>query len=138
MGYYVKNRRVGYGNAAIALPAGDASERPTSPVFGHLRFNTTIGKVEYFDGTIWGTLSKQGNTNIIVDSFTGDSSTTAFGPMTESVSNADLILVFVGSIYQIPTTNYTVAGTTITFVSEAPPATVPVNIIHNLGSTEVA
>ena len=134
----VKNQKIGFMNSSVAIPAGTAAERPSNPIFGQIRFNTTIGKVEYFDGTIWGTLSKQGNTNIIVDSFTGDSSTTAFGPMTESVSNADLILVFVGSIYQIPTTNYTVAGTTITFVSEAPPATVPVNIIHNLGSTEVA
>jgi len=58
--------------------------------------------------------------------------------MTSQVSDADQILVFVGNIYQIPGTNYTVAGNyDITFTS-SPPNTTPINVIHNLASTAVS
>jgi hypothetical protein len=51
--------------------------------------------------------------------------------MSVAVSSADEIIVFVGSLYQIPTTNYTVdGGYDITFES-APPDGVPINVIHS-------
>lgn len=134
----VKNQKVGFMNSSVAIPAGTAAERPTNPEFGQIRFNTTIGKVEYFDGTVFTTIAKQGDTDIVVDSYSGNGSDTVFGSMTNTVTDATQILVFVGNIYQIPTTNYTVAGTyDITFTS-APPSGMPINIIHNLGSTEVS
>ena len=48
-------------------------------------------------------------------------------------SLASQIIVFVGSIYQAPTANYTItgAGYDITFTS-APPDGEPINIIRNL------
>jgi hypothetical protein len=50
--------------------------------------------------------------------------------MSEAESSAEQIIVFVGSIYQEPTTAYTVdGGFDITFTS-APPNTVPINVIH--------
>ena len=50
--------------------------------------------------------------------------------MTVAESSATQIMVFVGSIYQEPTTAYTVNGSvTLTFTS-APPNTVPINVIH--------
>ena len=137
MGRFVKNQQVGYGNASVRIPVGDASERPDVPDFGQIRFNTDSAKVEYYDGTIWSTVSKQGDANIVVDSFTGNGSTSVY-TMTSQVSDADQILVFVGNIYQIPGTNYTVAGNyDITFTS-SPPNTTPINVIHNLASTAVS
>ena len=137
MGRFVKNQQVGYGNASVRIPVGDASERPDVPDFGQIRFNTDSVKVEYYDGTIWSTVSKQGDANIVVDSFTGNGSTSVY-TMTSQVSDADQILVFVGNIYQIPGTNYTVAGNyDITFTS-SPPNTTPINVIHNLASTAVS
>jgi len=134
----VKNQKVGFMNSSVAIPAGTAAERPSNPEFGQIRFNTTIGKVEYFDGTVFATIAKQGDTDIVVDSFTGNGSDTVFGSMTNTISDATQILVFVGNIYQMPTTNYTVAGTyDITFTS-APPSGMPINVIHNLGSNEVS
>jgi len=137
VGRFVKNQQVGYGNASVRIPVGDASERPDVPDFGQIRFNTDSAKVEYYDGTIWSTVSKQGDANIVVDSFTGNGSTSVY-TMTSQVSDADQILVFVGNIYQIPGTNYTVAGNyDITFTS-SPPNTTPINVIHNLASTAVS
>ena len=134
MGRFVKNQQVGVGSTAIQIPVGDATERPSEPVFGQIRFNTSVAKVEYFDGTNWTVVAKQGDANIVVDSFTGNGSTSVY-TMTSEVSDADQILVFVGNIYQIPGTNYTVAGNyDITFTS-SPPNTTPINVIHNLAST---
>jgi len=137
VGRFVKNQQVGYGNASVRIPVGDASERPDVPDFGQIRFNTDSAKVEYYDGTIWSTVSKQGDATVVVDSFTGNGSTSVY-TMTSQVSDADQILVFVGNIYQIPGTNYTVAGNyDITFTS-SPPNTTPINVIHNLASTAVS
>ena len=137
MGRFVTNQQVGVGSTAIQIPVGDATERPSEPVFGQIRFNTSVAKVEYFDGTNWTVVAKQGDANIVVDSFTGNGSTSVY-TMTSEVSDADQILVFVGNIYQIPGTNYTVAGNyDITFTS-SPPNTTPINVIHNLASTAVS
>ena len=137
MGRFVKNEKIGYGNASIRIPAGDASERPYASEFGQIRFNTDIAKVEYYDGSTWSSVAKHGDATVVVDSFTGNGSTSVY-TMSAQVSDADQILVFVGNIYQIPTTNYTVAGTVdITFTS-APPNTTSINVIHNLASTTVS
>ena len=137
MGRFVKNQQVGYGNASVRIPVGDASERPDVPDFGQIRFNTDSVKVEYYDGTIWSTVSKQGDANIVVDSFTGNGSTSVY-TMTSQVSDADQILVFVGNMFQMPGTNSPVAGNyDITFTS-SPPNTTPINVIHNLASTAVS
>jgi hypothetical protein len=134
VGRFVKNQQVGVGSTAIQIPVGDATERPSEPVFGQIRFNTSVAKVEYFDGTNWTVVAKQGDATVVVDSFTGNGSTSVY-TMSAQVSDADQILVFVGNIYQIPTTNYTVAGNyDITFTS-APPNTTSINVIHNLAST---
>ena len=77
----------------------------------------------------------------MVDNFSGDGSTATF-TMSQAESDATAIAVFVGGVYQQPTTNYTVNGsTTITFLS-APPqytGTSPTSIvvIHNINSTNV-
>jgi hypothetical protein len=139
MGRFVKNQQVGVGSTAIQIPVGDATERPSEAVFGQIRFNTTVAKVEYFDGTNWTVVAKHGDAIVVVDSFTGNGSTTVY-VLSEEVVNADAdqILVFAGNIYQIPTTNYTVSTvggvSSITFTS-APPNTTSINVIHNLAST---
>jgi len=137
VGRFVKNQQVGVGSTAIQIPVGDATERPSEPVFGQIRFNTSVAKVEYFDGTNWTVVAKQGDANIVVDSFTGNGSTSVY-TMTSEVSDADQILVFVGNIYQIPGTNYTVAGNYDIKFTSSPPNTTPINVIHNLASTAVS
>ena len=41
------------GDAAITLPSGPNSGRPTTPVAGMIRFNDVSNIVEYYDGTNW-------------------------------------------------------------------------------------
>jgi hypothetical protein len=128
-GFFVKNRRLQSGSSGVVLPSGPTSQRPDDPVFGLIRYNTELGLVEYFNGTDFITLSTGGGVTYTVDSFTGDGVTTVF-TMSEQESNAQYITVFVGSIYQQPTTTYTVnGGYDITFTS-APPSGVPINVVH--------
>jgi hypothetical protein len=130
MGNYVKNRLLESGSSSVVVPAGSTAQRPTSPVFGQFRFNIDSAALEFFNGSIFQPLSAAGAISYIVDSFTGDGSTAVF---TMSVQQAlsSQIIVFVGSIYQDPTTAYTVdGGFDITFTS-APPSGEPISVIHS-------
>jgi hypothetical protein len=130
MGYYVKNRRLQSGSSGVVLPAGGSAIRPLAPAFGMLRYNTDIAAVEFFNGVIFQPLSAAGSISYTVDSFTGDGSTLVF-TMSVAESNTQQIIVFVGSIYQDPTTAYTVdGGFDITFTSP-PPQGEPISVIHS-------
>jgi hypothetical protein len=129
MGYYVKNRRLQSGSTGVVLPTGSSETRPEYPTFGMIRYNTDVGLVEFFNGSVWNTLSEGGSISYTVDDFTGNGVQTLF-TMSIAESSAQNIIVFVGSIYQDPATSYTVnGGYDITFTS-APPNTVPINVIH--------
>jgi len=129
MGYYVKNRRLQSGSTGVVLPTGSSMTRPEYPTFGMIRYNTDLGLVEFFNGSVWNTLSEGGSISYTVDDFTGNGVQTIF-TMSVAESVAENIIVFVGSIYQDPATSYTVnGGYDITFTS-APPNTVPINVIH--------
>jgi len=121
----------------VVLPTGGSAERPAAPVAGSFRFNLDVGRVEYFNGTVFKQVANTGSVDIVVDSFTGDGSTLTFA-LTVEASDVSQILVFVGSIYQQPTTySITGSGDDITF-SEAPPGGEPINIIHNLASNDAS
>ena len=129
MGYYVKNRRLQSGSTGVVLPTGSSETRPEYPTFGMIRYNTDVGLVEFYNGTVWNTLSEGGSVSYTVDDFTGNGVQTVF-TMSIAESAEENIIVFVGSIYQDPATSYTVnGGYDITFTS-APPNTVPINVIH--------
>jgi hypothetical protein len=38
----------------LFLPVGTTAQRPTSPATGQMRFNTTTGSVETYNGSTWG------------------------------------------------------------------------------------
>lgn len=130
MGYFVKNRQLQSGSSGVVLPTGSSAQRPDNPNFGLIRYNTDTGFCEFFNGSIFQNMGVGGIIEYTVDNFTGDGSTTVF-TMSVAVSDASQIIVFVGSIYQIATTNYTVdGGFDITFTS-SPPAGMPINVIHS-------
>jgi hypothetical protein len=129
MGYFLKNRQLQSGSTGVVLPTGSSANRPDNALFGMIRYNTDLGLVEFFNGTLWLTVSTGDSITYTVDDFTGDGSTTVF-TMSVAETTATQIMVFVGSIYQEPATAYTVnGGLDITFTS-APPNTVPINVIH--------
>ena len=129
MGNWVKNRRLESGSTSVVMPSGNSATRPDAPIFGQFRFNTDIGLIEFFNGAIWSTLSAGGSIAYTVDDFVGNGVTTVF-TMSVQEAMAQQIIVFIGSVYQIPVTNYTVdGGFDITFTS-APPLGLPINVIH--------
>ena len=130
MGYFVKNRRLQSGSSGVVLPAGGSALRPDAPRFGLIRYNTDLGAVEFFNGSAFVQLGAAGAITYTVDNFTGDGSTLTFA-LSASVSGDEQVIVFVGSIYQTPTTAYTITGgglDDITFTS-APPVGEPISVI---------
>lgn len=130
MGYFVKNRRLQSGSSGVVLPAGGSALRPDAPRFGLIRYNTDLGAVEFFNGSAFVQLGAAGAITYTVDNFIGDGSTLTFA-LSASVSGDDQVIVFVGSIYQTPTTAYTITGGSlddITFTS-APPVGEPISVI---------
>jgi hypothetical protein len=129
MGYFVKNRQLQSGSTGVVLPTGSSANRPDFPAFGMIRYNTDSGLVEFFNGSVWASLSTGGSITYTVDDFVGNGVQTVF-TMSVAESTATQLIVFVGSIYQDPASSYTVnGGYDITFTS-APPNTVPINVIH--------
>ena len=130
MGYFVKNRRLQSGSSGVVLPAGGSALRPDAPRFGLIRYNTDLGAVEFFNGSVFVELGAAGAITYTVDNFIGDGSTLTFA-LSASVTGDDQVIVFVGSIYQTPTTAYTITGGSlddITFTS-APPVGEPISVI---------
>jgi hypothetical protein len=141
MGRYLKNTQIEGGSYAIQLPLGSNSVGPDVPVNGQIRFNTSNNKIEMFFAGIWNQVAKIGSVDIVVDEFTGDGITTTF-TMSQAESSTGAVLVSIGGVYQQPTTNYTVDGsTTITFTSPPPAPGVNPNkivVVHNFNSTNAA
>ena len=139
MGRYLKNTQLEGGSYAIQLPLGSSSVGPDSPVNGQIRFNQTNNKIEFYYNTAWNQVAKIGTVQLVVDNFTGDGITQTF-TMAQSESSPNSIAVFIGGVYQQPTVNYTVNGTTtISFTSPPPAPGINPNqivIIHNINSTD--
>ncbi len=135
MGYFVKNRELRSATKSVVVPTGDSTTRPETAVFGSFRYNTDVGSLEFYNGSLWQSVNIAGETDIFVDSFTGDGSTTTF-TMSTDVSEANQVIVFVGAIYQSPVT-YSITGsnTDITFTSPPPPGET-INVIHNLATNQ--
>ena len=122
-------------SGSTSTPAGGTADRPSVSQAGDFRFNTDTNKMEYFDGSAFVQISKEGAVTITQDSFTGDGSTLAFTMSTSVTSNqAQRVVVAVGNVYQNPASAYTLSGTTITFTS-APGSSESVTVIHGYDST---
>lgn len=108
-------------------------QRDPDPKPGEIRWNTTSGQLEFYNGSGYSEVASRGNVTITKDSFTGDGSTAAYVLSLSPVS-ANNILVFVGNVYQEPTINYTLAGAVLTFTS-APPLAQNIVVLHGFDST---
>ena len=150
MGRFVKNPIIGDNASGVTIPNVTTAQRP-SGVNGQLIYNTTTSSYQVYNGSAWYNLSDASlQKTLTVDRFQGDGSTTVFGggsgntldgstaaTLSVTPSDATDLLIFVGGVYQVPTTNYTYSGGEITFGS-APPANDGstsghvITIIHNL------
>jgi hypothetical protein len=104
---------------SLGVPVGNTAQRPAVPDQGALRFNTSIGLVEVYDGVQWEVVGSNfvSITNQVI---TGDGSTTIF-TLDESTTSAAIIVATNGVVQQ-PDVAYTVAANLITF-AEAPLST---------------
>ena len=137
MGRYVKNPEATQGQT-LAIPQVTTANRPGGKN-GQIIFNSTTSTYQAYNGAQWYNISEASRQKTItIDRFQGDGTTTTFGngagntvdgstaaTFSVGVSDATDIMVFVGGVYQVPTTNYSISGSgttaTITFGS-APPA----------------
>jgi hypothetical protein len=140
MGRMLKNASVKTASHSLAIPVGTSSVGPDSPVAGQTRYNTTTGKLEFYNNSVWNAVAKEGSVIMLKDSFSGTGTATEFGPMAQAeyAGWEANVLVHVGTVYQIPTTNYTFYGNTTIHFTSAPTNGAAITIIHGLGSTTAA
>ena len=101
------------GTGGVKVPVGTTAQRPTNAA-GQFRYNSTEGKFEGYT-TEWGEIGG-GAIDLLVNTFAGNGSTTAF-----TMSSSPLIantLVYIDGVYQNKAA-YSVSNDVITF-SEAP------------------
>jgi hypothetical protein len=82
---------------ALKIPVGTTGQRPSAAT-GQIRWNTTDGAIEVYNGTAW-TAVGTGSSNKVLDTFTGDNSTTTF-TLSITPANEDAIMVFIDGAYQ--------------------------------------
>ena len=105
---------------SILLPVGTNAQRPGSVGFsdttGMLRFSSTVGAIEWYNGTTWASAST--SFTVIADQqLNGTGSQTVFTLNSSQTTNS--CIVSINGVLQIPTLAYSVSGTTLTF-TEAP------------------
>ena len=101
---------------SIKIPVGNTAQRPATGVTGMLRFNTTLDTLEFYDADSWvsaGTVF----TVIASQTFNGDGTTVAFTLSSDQTTAS--CIVSINGVVQLPSTAYSVSGTTLTF-TEAP------------------
>lgn len=89
----------------IQKPVTDYTASGTTLTFASAPVNNTSIDIRFLGGT-------SGTS----ESFTGNGSNTIF-TLAQSVSNQNIVLIALDGLLQIPTTDYTVSGTTLTFTS---------------------
>ena len=119
MGRSVKNFAINDQALTLGIPTTSTALRPAGQN-GQMIYNTTTGTLQVYDNG-WANISTSlsAGATITKNTFSGDGSTGSF-TMTISVTNPQDILVFIGGVYQIPTTSYSVSGTALTFGSPPP------------------
>jgi hypothetical protein len=140
MGRMLKNASVKTASHSLAIPVGTSSIGPDSPIAGQTRYNTTTGKLEFYNNSVWNAVAKEGSVVMLKDSFTANSVNSEYGPMSqvEYAGWEANVLVHVGTVYQIPGTNYTFYGNSTIHFTGGLSNGAAITIIHGLGSTTAA
>ena len=139
MGRYVKNVELKSGDSAIVAPVGTTALRPSNPISGQIRYNTSLSKLEFYDNNSWEQVGKEGSVTIVKDTFTGDASADTFGPMSYSYSSSEepQVLVFLNTVYQNPGVSYTFDGSDDITFGSTPGASATILVLHNYAGTVI-
>jgi hypothetical protein len=104
----------------LVVPIGTTSNYPANATQGMIRWNTSYGWLESYNGVAWNQVGASSSTIVTSDIFTGDGNTTAFTLSQPNTTQG--VLVSINGVIQIPTTSYSVSGTVLT-LNEAPLST---------------
>jgi hypothetical protein len=140
MARFLKNPDIANGAQAARLPIVPSSAYGDVPTNGLIRFNQSSSRIEFFYNNAWSQIAKIGTVQLVVDTLGPGDGVTANFSMTQAETDPTAIAVFVGGVYQQPTTNYTVSNYVISFSSAPPVGTVnptTIIVIHNINSTNV-
>lgn len=105
---------------SFLLPAGATGDRPGSTTAGMLRFNTSSGTIEWWNGSTWA-IPTGDFTVVVANTQTGNGSATIFTLPVANATTAGTI-VSINGVVQQPVTAYSVTGANVTF-TEAPSST---------------
>ena len=102
----------------LLIPKGTTAQRVTSPVAGHMRFNTINNEFEVYQNGAWRNIRFKESIGITQQAVgTGDDIETKFGPLNPTpptlvASGATWggqnLIVLVENVFQIHNTNYTI------------------------------
>lgn len=99
--------------SGLVLPVGNTAQRPSPASTGTIRYNTSLGRAEIYDGAGWEDLVA----NVTNQTLSGDGSTLTFTLDRDSTTAATLVML--NGLVQLPTTAYTVTGNSLAF-TQAP------------------
>ena len=143
MGKYLKNPDLSPGSLAARVPLVPSSAISDAPVDGLIRFNQSSSRIEFYYNGKWNQVAKIGTVQIVVDTIVPDGYSASWSSMIPAETDPTAIAVFIGGVYQIPTTHYSVNGSTIITFQAPPPqytgsSPTTIIVIHNINSTNVA
>jgi hypothetical protein len=117
----------------MVLP--NSSSSIASPVLGQMRYNTSTNQVQVYQGVgggaTWRDLRFKEATQIYRENYTGDGSSTVFGPLTYqpptvvqtgATWTGNNLIVILGNVFQVENTNYQIKlGSTLGSPYDTPP-----------------
>ena len=103
----------------MLVPKGSTAELVTSPVNGHVRYNTDLDSngvneigFEFYNDGAWRRVSFKEPKAITYQTWTGDDTETVFGPLASGDPDYPIpadgknIIVLIENVFQLDTTNY--------------------------------
>ena len=117
--------------SAFDIPTGTTAQRPPSPDYGYLRYNTDQGSIEWWTGADW----IQGAQTIVSEVITADGINDTF-TLNQSTTEDAILVNINGTIQQAASGAYSVAGNQITF-AEIPLTTDIIEIRYIAGGVAV-
>jgi len=136
MGRFLKNAVTKSGTTAITFPRGTSADRPSAPLDGAHRYNTSINRVEFYDDGVWHIHAKEDPVTIVKNTFAGDNSTSDFTMSnTYTLGQEAQVLVYVNTVWQNPGVNYIFNGSTNIHFTSVPGTAAVIVVLHNYATT---